>query len=64
MTLIPLNKYELDFIITILKYYKIRIIEELRQQPLEKDLEDRHYPNMIQNMMNKLEKYRLEEIDL
>jgi hypothetical protein len=63
MTLIPINKYELDFIITILKYYKIRITEEIRQQPAEKDLEDRHYTNMIQNMINKLEKYKVEKID-
>ena len=47
MTLVPLNKNELDFIITILKYYKIRITEEIRQQPSEKDLEDHHYTNMI-----------------
>ncbi|MGE0242612.1 MAG: hypothetical protein AB7F53_01810 [Nitrososphaeraceae archaeon] len=62
MTLIPLNKYEIDFINTILKYYKIRITEEIRQQPSEKDLEDRHYTNMIQNMIDKLEKYKIEEI--
>ncbi|HET8792522.1 MAG TPA: hypothetical protein VFM31_01915 [Nitrososphaeraceae archaeon] len=63
MTLVPLNNYELDFIISILKYYKIRITEEIRQQPSEKDLEDRHYTNMIQNMMNKLKKYMVEEMD-
>ena len=63
MTLVPLNNYELDFIISILKYYKIRITEEIRQQPSEKDLEDRHYTNMIQNMMNKLKKYNIEEMD-
>jgi len=63
MTLVPLNNYELDFIISILKYYKIRITEEIKQQPSEKDLEDRHYTNMIQNMMNKLKKYRIEEMD-
>lgn len=64
MTLVPLNKYELDFIITILKYYKIRITEEISQKPLKKDLEDRHYTNMIQTMMNKLDKYNVEEIDI
>ena len=63
MTLVPLNNDELDFIISILKYYKIRITEEIRQQPSEKDLEDRHYTNMIQNMMNKLKKYMVEEMD-
>lgn len=63
MSLVPLNNYELDFIISILKYYKIRITEEIRQQPSEKDLEDRHYTNMIQNMMNKLKKYMVEEMD-
>jgi hypothetical protein len=36
MTLVPLNKYELDFIITILKYFKIRITEEISQKPLKK----------------------------
>ena len=50
MALVPLNNYELDFIIIILKYYKIRITEEIRKQPSEKNLEDRHYTNMIQNM--------------
>ena len=63
MSLVPLNNYELDFIISILKYYKIRITEGIRQQPSEKDLEDRHYTNMIQNMMNKLKKYMVEEMD-
>jgi len=63
MTLVPLNNYELDFIISILKYYKIRITEEISGQPSEKDLEDRHYTNMIQNMMNKLKKYMVEEMD-
>jgi len=63
MTLVPLNNYELDFIISILKYYKIRITGEIKQQPSDKDLEDRHYTNMIQNMMNKLKKYYEEEMD-
>jgi hypothetical protein len=61
MTLVPLNTHELDFIISILKYYKIRITQEIKQKPSEKDLEDRHYTNMIQNMMNKLEKYNVEK---
>lgn len=63
MALVPLNNYELDFIIIILKYYKIRITEEIRKQPSEKNLEDRHYTNMIQNMMNKLKKYNIEEME-
>ena len=63
MALVPLNNYELDFIISILKYYKIRITEEIRKQPSEKNLEDRHYTNMIQNMMNKLKKYNIEEME-
>jgi hypothetical protein len=58
MTLVPLNKHELDFIIGILKSYKL--IEEKRQ-PVRKDLEDRHYPDMIQSMIDKLEKYLIEE---
>ena len=60
MTLVPLNKHELDLIIGILKSYKLRITEDNRQ-PLQKDLEDRHYLDIIQNMINKLEKYWLEE---
>jgi hypothetical protein len=63
MTLVPLNNYELDFIISFLKYYKIKITEGIQQQPLEKDLEDRHYTNMIQNIINKLKKYMTEEMD-
>ena len=35
MTLVPLNKHELDLIIGILKSYKLRITEEKRQ-PLTK----------------------------
>ncbi|HJT86184.1 MAG TPA: hypothetical protein VJ697_17020 [Nitrososphaeraceae archaeon] len=53
MTSVPLNNYELDFIISILKYYKIKITKGIKK-PSEKDLEDRHYTNMIQNMKNKL----------
>ena len=62
MTSVPLNNYELDFIISILKYYKIKITKGIKK-PSEKDLEDRHYTNMIQNMMNKLKKYMVEEMD-
>jgi hypothetical protein len=60
MSLVPLNKHELDFIIGILKYYKI-IKKEEKKQPLQKDLEDRYLPDMIQHMINKLEKYWIEE---
>ena len=60
MTLVPLNKHELDLIIGILKSYKLRITEDNRQ-PLQKDLEDRHYPDMIQHMIDKLEKYWVED---
>jgi hypothetical protein len=56
MTLVPLNKHELDFIIGILNYYKIKRTDQ-KIQPLRKDLEDRHLPDMIQNMIDKLEKY-------
>lgn len=60
MTLVPLNKHELDIIIGIVKYYKLKITEDKRQ-PLQKELEYRHYPKMIQNIIDKLEKYLVEE---
>jgi hypothetical protein len=60
MTLVPLNKHDLDLIIGILKSHKLRITEEKRQ-PLRKDLEDRHHPDTIQHMIDKLEKYWVEE---
>ena len=60
MSLVPLNKHELDIIIGSLKHYKLRITDEKRQ-PLRKDLEDRYHPDMIQHMINKLEKYWIEE---
>jgi hypothetical protein len=58
MALVPLNKHELDLIIGSLKSYKL--IAQKRQ-PLQKGLEDRHYQDTIQNMINKLEKYWIEE---
>jgi hypothetical protein len=61
MTPVPLNNQELDFIIGILKNYKIRITQDKKLQPLQKGLEDRRYPNMVQNMIDKLERYRIEE---
>jgi hypothetical protein len=61
MILVPLNNHELDFIIAILKHYKIRITQDKKLQPLQKGLEDHHYPNMVQNMIDKLEKYLVEE---
>jgi hypothetical protein len=61
MTLVDLNKHELDFIIGILKHYKIRITQDKKLQPLQKELEDRHYPDMIQHMIDKLEKYWVKE---
>ena len=58
MTLVPLNKHELDFIIGSLKTSKLMAE---KRQPLQKELEDRHYLDMIQNMIDKLEKYWMEE---